>query len=193
MTPSLLDKRLSFKPSDIETQRELLRMRDQINTLLGGLNTSAAGATASLAKRGIRAEVNRSTAQTIHTATDTDIIFDSEQDDPWGFHDPLGANPERLTVPAGFGGMYLCGYNFSWGLNTTANRSSRIVDNFGGATCFDEGAPQQGNGARSVGQCKPQRLGDGEWIKLRVSQTTGGDLDVQNFAGPRLWLLRIGD
>lgn len=33
------------------------------------------------------------------------LNWDSESEDPWDFHN-LGTNPERLTVPAGMGGVY---------------------------------------------------------------------------------------
>lgn len=73
--------------------------------------------------------VSRTTPQSITASTPAAISFDNVVRDNWGMSDIGGANPSRLTVPAGEGGWYLVVGNLWWTALTSGVRWWGIYKN----------------------------------------------------------------
>lgn len=138
--------------------------------------------------------VHNSGVQATASGSFTAITFDTEVFDVHGFHD-AGANTERLTVPAGYGGTYLVGAHVSTAANGTGIREAYIYRN----------AAQVGEGTRITSPSGTERasmmvvtllaLAAGDYVDVRVGQTSGGSLNTYriNNLTPKLWAVRIGD
>lgn len=140
----------------------------------------------------IAAFANReSGTQTLTTATETDISLDGEQTDTDSFHDNA-TNPDRITIPAGLGGVYLIGGMITYAANATGYRKAIITVNAFSVTeasmvatsAFDQTV---------VAPPRVRTLSDGDIVRLRGYQNSGGDLTVN--AGAHLtglWITRLG-
>jgi hypothetical protein len=73
--------------------------------------------------------VTRTTLQSIVASTPAAISFNSAVRDNWGMSDIGGANPTRLTVPAGHGGWYIVVGNLWWTALTSGTRYWGIYKN----------------------------------------------------------------
>ncbi len=73
-------------------------------------------------------QVKRTAGQSINTGTETAINFTAENFDTDGFHDNA-VNNERLTVPAGLGGVYLVSAQVGWSTSTIARYTARLYKN----------------------------------------------------------------
>lgn len=80
---------------------------------------------------GVGCRVVRTTDQgPITSGAATAVIFNAADIfDTDGFHDPAGANPSRITIPAGLGGKYLVSYSLIWQTTSGTYRSAVIRKN----------------------------------------------------------------
>lgn len=75
-----------------------------------------------------RAKVFHSTTQSLTSATLTALSFNSEDHDIGALHD-TAVNNSRLTIPAGFGGVYLIIGKVAFAANATGVRVARLHKN----------------------------------------------------------------
>lgn len=118
------------------------------------------------------AKVYRSTAQTITTATDTNIQFDTEVFDQGDLFKST-ANT-RLTI--GVPGVYNVAGYAEFVVNAVGDRVLKILKN--GATAVAASGPTPTGPNARVSVAAPMRLAAGDYLQLEVRQTSGGDLDV---------------
>jgi len=72
--------------------------------------------------------VRHNAAQTINDSAWTAVAFNTEVSDDGAFHDTV-TNNDRITVPAGEGGIYVVTFSGSFASNSTGNRGARIQKN----------------------------------------------------------------
>lgn len=131
--------------------------------------------------------------QTISNNTNTAITFDTEDTDTDGYHS-TSSNTSRITIPTGFGGLYLIGGSVQFAANSTGGRRLRIQLN--GSQLYgtqDDNAPSATLTA-NLAFVTALNLADGDYVELVVLQTSGGNLNVQADSSTRLpnfWAARI--
>jgi len=143
--------------------------------------------------RPLYARVRRSTNQTIADATQTEISFSHERWDtganstyPNGFW--AIANPTRLTAVVS--GNYIITGHVVFAANATGCRSINIRLTSGAVASIiaEHGHPAVATAARgtamSIATAFYMQVGD--YVELRVHQTSGGNLDVQTAAAPNM-------
>jgi hypothetical protein len=118
------------------------------------------------------AKVYRSMVQTIATATDTNVEFDTEVFDQGDLFRST-ANT-RLTI--GVAGVYSVAGYAEFDANATGDRVLRVLKN--GATAFGASGPAPAGTARISGAAA-LRLAADDYLQLEVRQTSGGNLDVK--------------
>lgn len=119
----------------------------------------------------------RSTSQSINNATDTMVSFsDSEDFDSFGFHS-LASNQSRFTVPSGWDGTYLLVGTVAWAASAVGNRMIGWAVNGAADALRDQAMPAQGLANRMTVSCIVQ-LTAGDYVELRVHQTSGGALGL---------------
>lgn len=125
------------------------------------------------AARGIGALVYRSTTQSIATATDVRISFNTEVFDTGSFW--LIGSPTRLTVPTD--GTYLVLGQATFVANTTGIRLVSIWLNGSRVSR----SSQEGGGTsirKSLFTSKILQLSASDYLELNVHQTSGGNLNI---------------
>lgn len=141
-----------------------------------------------LARNRPHARVYNSTTQSLTTATQTAITFDSERVDVGGMHSTV-TNTSRLTVPTGEGGWYRLGGCIEFAANATGYRNVSIRINgttyVAVQTSVSAGA---GTGHRVMVACEYQ-MAAGDYAELIGFQTSGGNLNSSNAANyaPEFW------
>lgn len=125
------------------------------------------------------ARVTRSTAQTIPDGVVTSLDFTAEAYDTANLH--AAGNPARLTAP--IPGVYSIAVEVPWEDGATGFRQVRVELNGGASNlAFDQVPPVSGS-ATAQGLTTQQRLLAGDFIEVRVAQTSGSDLDVTSLNG----------
>lgn len=129
----------------------------------------------------VAANVTRTAAQAITSATPTNVSWDTQVEDTEEFW--VAGTPTRLTIP--MDGRY-GGYAFiEWASNATGIREVNIYLN--GATILAglTIAPVSG---RSVRMSVPfeKELVSGDYLEVNVEQTSGGNLNVTGRAAIHL-------
>jgi hypothetical protein len=116
------------------------------------------------------ARVFHSTTQSIPNDTLTTVAFNSEAFDTASLHSTTGAN-SRLTAPVT--GIYSLTAAANWFVNPTGSRVAQIWQN--GATILvgDSVVPNQDDDHVLATLA---RLSAGDYVELRVAQTSGGSL-----------------
>jgi len=137
----------------------------------------------------------RSTNQVIPNATYTAVIFDSISYDNGGMIN-LGAQPTRITVPAGASGRYLVGCGCNFVANATGYRQVLVKVN---ASIVFALVTQPGNQAAvnpdaEFALSTMYNLVAGDYVEMLVLQTSGGNLNLQFVSGrsPVFWMALIG-
>lgn len=120
-------------------------------------------------------QVSISQGQTITTATFTYVLYDTDDYDPDDLHSTV-ANTDRITILVP--GVYVISGNVNW--DNIADATLRIArinvngsDLLGGAY-----GPNLGGGNTDQNTTTQIRLAANDIVRLRVYQTTGGDLDL---------------
>jgi hypothetical protein len=124
--------------------------------------------------------VYASANQSINNATNTILNFNSEEFDTDGFHD-TSSNTSRITIPSGKGGKYLVIGNVAWDSNGTGTRNIDFLLN--GIIDIYPGSLEANNAAGFTTQIVFSLIRNysaGDYIQLRVYQSSGGALNVLN-------------
>ena len=97
-----------------------------------------------------------------------------------GGFDPLGmngpGNPDRITIPAGRGGLYLVTVSATFATNGTGDRALQIRRNANPVRGGEFGGRAAGARATSFFGTKPVQLDAGDILRVAWSQDSGGDL-----------------
>ena len=122
--------------------------------------------------------LTKSSTQTITTGTPTAVTFDTETHDTLAMHD--AGSPSRITVPTGQGGVYLITGTVSFAANATGYRSAAIY--WDGAQVAISYAMNTGAGdiSSATVTAVAGTAAAGAYFQLYATQTSGGDLAVQN-------------
>lgn len=134
------------------------------------------------------ARVYNSGAQTLTTAVEAALTFDSERWDTNNFHD-TGSNTERLTIPTA--GFYIFGAECRFVSNATGRRSLTVKLN-AGATPLAQAIANALNGAtHHLSVVGGYYFSAGDYIVPYVYQNSGGNLDtvVAGNASPEFWIV----
>lgn len=142
----------------------------------------------------VGARVRNSATQSITSAVNTALTFDTEDIDTDAFHDNV-TNPSRLTVPAGLAGTYHISAGWLSAPNATGTRDIMIRVN--GVTVIRTGRSTVNNAANgSFVNCETMyTLAVGDYVEAVVAQDSGGALNSVNFAAyvPILEMYRISN
>lgn len=134
------------------------------------------------------AKVYNTTNQSITTATNTLLTFDSEEYDTSTIHD-VSTNPGRLTVPAGVTKVRLSSYVY-FDTNTTGFRQVTISKN-GSVIVYDR-RDATSNGADFISTSSHIiTVSATDYFEINVYQTSGGNLLVVNGAANTAFSMEI--
>lgn len=148
--------------------------------------------------RGVSVKATKTGAnQTLTTAVAALISFAGEDFDTHGMHDTVTNNSRLTTV---IPGLYIVGWCIPFAPSATGIRTIELLVNgaVGGGTEGYGFITMPNNGASSptinTGSML-LRLNAGDYLELRATQTSGGNLDVylHTFSGPTVfWAVRLG-
>lgn len=129
----------------------------------------------------------RATTQAITTSTWTPVEYNSgDISDPFSMHDS-STNPSRFTVPAGWGGTYLCWASVGMTANATGTRLLHMSINNSTPGSTVRSVQANGNASHQQGMnlLYVQELDAGDYVEFEVWQNSGGNLNVgaDAFAG----------
>ncbi|MFV2094817.1 hypothetical protein ACFHW1_04910 [Micromonospora sp. LOL_014] len=123
-----------------------------------------------------RARLRRTAGQAITNNTDTTVDWNAEDWDTAAGHDN-GTNPSRYTATVA--GFYRVEARVQWEFDTTGRRMAWLWLN--GSSVV--GSRQIDEPGTNETWCTPTaatvQLSVGDYVEVRVAQTSGGDLDVQ--------------
>lgn len=135
--------------------------------------------------------------QTLTTSVSALVTFAGEDYDTNNMHDNV-TNNSRLTciVP----GLYLVGWSIPFAPNATGIRTVELLLNGSSGSGSGQYAlntiPNNGGSTVTVNtQTRLIRLSVGDYLELRATQNSGGNLDiyVHTFGGPTdFWAVRLG-
>lgn len=134
------------------------------------------------------ARLTRNGLQTIpnFTGTSTAIAFDLEDYDTDDYHD-IAIDNDRLIVP--FDGFYRFTAMIRWGVNATGSRSSYIAHSINGIIVSINHPTASGTLSIDQNMSIDYYMNSGEYVRLFVEQTSGGNL---NIFSPALCVQRLG-
>lgn len=143
--------------------------------------------------------VFRTAAYSIGSGAVVQFPFDTEDNDPFNMWS--SANPERITIPADGGGIYLIVAQISWSPNNTGDRMLCIGAN--GNTDYriskQETQAHSVSASFEIGQsCSAiLKLAGGNWVTMLVYQSTAAGLAVVTHTHPwaspcNLAVIRLG-
>jgi hypothetical protein len=128
------------------------------------------------------AKVTRSTNQTISNSTNTLISFSAEAwdtDDLWTV-----GSPTRLTIQTG--GYYALTAGTLWASDPTGRRLTEILLNGSTVLTRSEDPPHSGTSGNAQIVATIASLSAGDYVELRVFQSSGGSLDIVATLAPHL-------
>ena len=132
--------------------------------------------------------VSMSSGQSINNATDTILLFDTEQFDTNALHS-TSSNTGRLTVPAGEGGVYVIVAQLDWAGDADGFRQSNIKLN--GVTVlsrWNRNVNGDAGGFR-YSQSSIETLSAGDYVEIEVHHTAGAALSVNAGASNTLFMM----
>ena len=123
-----------------------------------------------------RGEIVNSANQSIANLTTTVITFDTVNEDNAGFWN--AGSPNRLTVPAGYSGLYIVYGAIRWAANAVGVRVAIITAN-GSTDLINQGyqTPNSATIACNTSVCRAYRFSDSDYIELKGIQESGGNLN----------------
>lgn len=116
--------------------------------------------------------------QAINNDTTTNVTFDSEELDTGALHS-TASNTDRITIPAGAGGIYLVIGRVSFAGNSTGYRQLRLVDT-GTDIHIVNVTPVSATDATLVEISTIVSLSAGDYITMSAYQNSGGSLNIGN-------------
>lgn len=122
----------------------------------------------------------RSAAQTLLTGLATAInLTASDTWDVGDLHDPGGANPERVVIPAvNYHGVWTAIAKVKWAANGVGYRYIAVQDNLGNGEDVQLGTPSGANYDMQQVVATFINPNPGDYIKLMAAQGSGGNLNV---------------
>lgn len=132
--------------------------------------------------------LTHNTTQTITTALDTELSWNTETLDPLGFHSGTGAD---IVIPTGLGGLYVVTAWCGWATSSTGYRMIYLFHE-GENSSFGADRVTAGATSFNVENCVSAVywLADGDTISVRVRHTQGSNTTVN--AEPQFGMVRIG-
>lgn len=162
--------------------------------------SAAAGSMSAADKSALDLQTSRPAARIYNTANQaaasgalTVLSFSASRIDQGGFWNV--AQPTFLTVPGGYGGLYLMGYNVTFDAVTGgARRNAALQVNASTIIASSDQAPAPAGGYPQVVTVGIYRLNAGDTIRVYVYQDSGSTINVLagNDYSPVLWLVRLG-
>lgn len=163
-----------------------------VPTSINGLD-SAQGSSSSLARAdhtheiaSIRCILERTTNQSLTTASTTDITFPTELSDLYSFH---AANAAAITIPSiTYAGIYIITATIAFAGNTAGIRWLTINKNGSSTTMGSNTNANSDGGATRLSVSAIMTLGSNDSVNVTGLQNSGGSLNVQyaHFAVARL-------
>lgn len=122
------------------------------------------------------ARVYNTATQTLTTATNTVVTFDSERYDVGSCHS-TSSNTSRLTVPSGEGGVYTIGASIGFAANATGER---IVDILLNGTTIIARIRHPAGAASQIDMTitTEYTLAAGDYVEVQLYQNSGGNLNT---------------
>jgi len=121
------------------------------------------------------ARVFRSLTTSIPNGGTATMTWDQVSWNPTGMY--AGANPTRLTVPAGAAGKYLLACSVGFSVNATGYRAIVLLLN--GTTALGRSTQQAANGATHVGGMTMEaQLNAGDYVEVTGGQNSGAALST---------------
>jgi hypothetical protein len=127
----------------------------------------------------IGCSLTKTASQSTSNVTLTTVTWDSETFDTDGFHDNA-TNNSRITIPSGKAGKYLFLATINWNNSSTGYREGRFTQNGTAKSYFNFAATPSGEAA-TVGQII-LNCSVGDYIELKVEQSSGGSLDIKSYS-----------
>jgi hypothetical protein len=146
----------------------------QVLTVSGGAPTWATPSSGTASFVGCR--VTNSIDQSIANATRTIITFDTESFDTDGFHS-TSTNTGRMTIPSGKAGKYLVTGNVTFATNSSGAREIYLFKNGSFYSQVFAVATSAGSSGNAIPDIVSLAVGD--YVELRVEQSSGGSLAVR--------------
>jgi len=146
----------------------------QVLTVAAGIPSWATPSSGTASFVGCR--VTNSIAQSIANSTRTTITFDTETFDTDGFHS-TSTNTGRMTIPSGKAGKYLVTANVTFATNSTGAREIYLFKNGNFYSQVFAVATATGSSGNALPDLVSLAVGD--YIDIRVEQSSGGSLDVR--------------
>lgn len=135
-----------------------------------------------------RAAVYHNAAQSLATATDTALLFNSEYADSAALHSTASLTT-RLTIPTGEGGTWLFTAHIEFAANATGERKLFFLYN----SATDLGGDTKNAAASGVTKLSSAitlvGISAGDYLEVMAAQNSGGGLNVS--ANPRFSAIRI--
>jgi hypothetical protein len=116
----------------------------------------------------------------------TSEIYDTE-----GFHDPV-TNPERITIPSGGAGLYLCGANILWDSDTSGGREIDMIHGLSGGGTSGILQAINASGAANASPATIsviRQLADGDYVYVNTFESSSGSPQVR--ANSNFWAYRL--
>lgn len=131
--------------------------------------------------RAIGVRANKTSDQSIANSSNVLVTFTGEDHDSDTLHD-VSSNTSRITIPTGFGGIWLVTASAAWA-SGTGERWLEVLKNNSGAAY---NASNRIAGVRDTNVnsthiqplCVPVLLAAGDHIEVYVRQTSGGSLNL---------------
>lgn len=108
----------------------------------------------------------------------TTLVFDgTDTYDTDAFHDPGGANPSRLIVPTGLGGVYQPWAKVEFAMNSTGYRRLALMKN-GSIIHLASQLAHATVGTVMMVTWMPVVLAQADYLEVQASQASGGSLST---------------
>ena len=120
---------------------------------------------------------DRNASTTLSNDTWTTVTFGNEDWDTNGAHSTV-TNTGRITIPSGFGGIWLLTTMLDFDANTSGSRGVRFVTN-GSTLNYGPMVPAATTTLRTrVSHCLMLNLTAGDYVTVEGYQNRGGSLDI---------------
>jgi hypothetical protein len=126
----------------------------------------------------IGVQVTRTATLSLTTAVAAFVDWDSEVEDPDGFHSNA-TNPSRLTIPAGMGGRYVVWCRAGFAVNAAGDRTVSFWKNTATTDNMMRVRAAANTATIVTFSSFPIDMAAGDYFRLEVTQDSGGALNLQ--------------
>ena len=119
----------------------------------------------------------KAAVQSVNTATDTALLYDSERFDNAAFHS-TSSNTSRFTVPTGAGGKYLIGSSVYVVANGGGSGRSLWWELNATTRIGQQNGPVSASTNTSLAPATVYALSAADYVEAKVNQDSGGALNV---------------